>query len=141
MLEKQHTMQHGVHMKALLCGLFSLSALAGLQAATAYEALRVVGKVKGDAMLDRVVEVRATKGAPVPGIWKVVVTDPQSRGGVREFDVKGASLAGERTPPTGPNSQLMNMNQLNLDSDGAYTVAEREAKKSGFAYDLSLIHI
>jgi hypothetical protein len=123
------------HMKALLCGLFSLSALSGLQAATAYEALRVIGKDKGDAMLDRVIEVRATKGAPVPGVWKVVVSDQGARNGFREFDVKGTALAGERTPPTAPNAQPLNMNQLNLDSDGAYTVAEREAKKSGFAYD------
>jgi hypothetical protein len=122
-------------MKALLCGLFSLSAMAGLQAATAYEALRVVGKQKGDASLDRVIEVRATRGVPAPGVWKVVVADQDARGGIREFDVKGTALTGDRTPPTAPNGQALNMNQLNLDSDGAYTVAEREAKKSGFAYD------
>ena len=122
-------------MKTFLCGLLSLSALAGASATTAYEALRVIGKQKGDALLDRVIEVRGTKGAPQPGTWKVVVLDDKAPNGTREFDVRGAALGGERTPQPLGSSRPMNMNQLNLDSDGAHTVAEREAKKSGFAYD------
>jgi hypothetical protein len=121
-------------MKALLCGLLSLSALTGLQAATAYEALRVVGKVKGDATLDQVVEVRGTKGAPIPRYWKVIVLDAKGRGGIRELDVHGNSIAEERPAENG-DAAPMNMNALNLDSDGAHTVAEREAKRAGFAYD------
>lgn len=122
-------------MKILLCGLLSLTALAGASASTAYEALRVVGKQKGDALLDRVIEVRGIKGAPQPGAWKVVVLDDKSSSGSREYEVRGATLGGDRAAqPLGPN-RPMNMSQLNLDSDGAHTIAEREAKKAGFAYD------
>lgn len=122
-------------MKSLLCGLLSLSALAGASAATAYEALRVVGKQKSDALLDRVIEVRGTKGVPQPRSWKVVVLDDKAANGTREFDVQGANLGPEKTPQAVGAGRPMNMNQLNLDSDGAHTVAEREAKKNGFAYD------
>lgn len=122
-------------MKSLLCGLLSLSALAGLHAGTAYEALRVIGKQRGDAALDRVVEVRGSKGVSQPRTWKVVVLDKLSETGVREFDVQGTSVSGERSPQSDSGGETMNMGQLNLDSDGAHTVAEREAKKGGFAYD------
>ncbi len=122
-------------MKILLCGLLSLTAVAGYSAGTAYEALRVVGKARGDALLDRVIEVRGTKGAPQPKTWKIAVLDDKAPNGVREFDVQGTSISGERTPQAVGGGDPMNMGQLNLDSDGAYTVAEREAKKTGFAYD------
>jgi hypothetical protein len=122
-------------MKTLLCGLLSLSALAGASAGTAYEALRVVGKARGEAVLDRVIEVRGSKGAPQPKTWKVVVLDDKAPSGAREFDVQGTTIAGERVPQAVVPGEPMNMSQLNLDSDGAHTVAEREAKKNGFAYD------
>jgi hypothetical protein len=126
---------HHTFMKTFLCGLLSLSALAGASAGTAYEALRVVGKARGDALLDRVIEVRGTKGAPQPKTWKIAVLDDKAPNGVREFDVQGTTISGERTPQAVGEGEPMNMSQLNLDSDGAHTVAEREAKKNGFAYD------
>jgi hypothetical protein len=128
-------MSHVPFMKTLLCGLLSLSAVSGYSAGTAYEALRVVGKARGDAVLDRVIEVRGTKGAPLPRTWKIAVLDDKAPNGIREFDVQGTAISGERTPQTVGGGEPMNMSQLNLDSDGAHTVAEREAKKAGFAYD------
>jgi hypothetical protein len=126
---------HHLFMKTLLCGLLTLTAVAGYSAGTAYEALRVVGKARGDAVLDRVIEVRGTKGAPLPRTWKIAVLDDKAPNGVREFDVQGTAISGERTPQAVGGGEPMNMSQLNLDSDGAHTVAEREAKKTGFAYD------
>lgn len=122
-------------MKTFLCALLSLSALAGASAATAYEALRVVGKQKGDALLDRIVEVRGAKGVPQPASWKIVVADSKGSNGAREYEVKGSAIGGEHAQQNAGTGSSLNMNQLNLDSDGAHTVAEREAKKSGFAYD------
>src|SRR6187402_2754638 len=121
-------MGHHANMKTFLCGLLSLSALAGASANSAYEALRVVGKARGDAVLDRVIEVRASKGAPQPRTWKIAVLDDKAPNGVREFDVAGTSISGERTPQAAGPGEPMNMSQLNLDSDGAHTVSEREAK-------------
>ncbi len=100
-------------------------------AATAYEALRILGKQKGEAVLDSVVEVRGDNGAPQPKVWKIIAKD--ARGGTREYSVSGAKLAGEKS--AGGGGAPMNMSQLNLDSDGAHTIAEREAKKTAFTYD------
>ncbi len=100
-------------------------------AATAYEALRTLGKQKGEAVLDSVMEVRGDNGAPQPKTWKIVAKD--ARGGTREYSVSGPRLAGEKA--AGGGGAPMNMSQLNLDSDGAHTIAEREAKKASFAYD------
>ncbi len=122
-------------MKTLLT--VSLLLLAGTiaRAASAYEALRTVGKERGDAVLDRVIELRGANGAPEAVTWKVIVGDKEARGGVREFDVRGAKIVGERTPANGATGKSLNLNLLNLDSDGAHTVAEKESKKTAFAYD------
>jgi|GEM_PF-1040156 len=111
-----------------------LSALGG-HAATAYAALEMVGKQRGEKLLDQVTEVRGISGSPQPKEWIIAITDKDARGGVREFGVMGGKIGSERTPAGKIPGAPMNMNQLNLDSDGAQTVAEREAKKAGFAYD------
>ena len=102
-------------------------------AATAYEALRILGKQKSEALLDNVTEVRGEKGAPQPRTWRIVVKDAAARGGAKEFSVQGSKLVGEQAARSA--GAPMNMSQLNLDSDGVHTVAEREAKKAAFAYD------
>ena len=102
-------------------------------ATTAYEALRILGKQKSEALLDNIIEVRGDKGAPQPRVWKIVVKDAAARGGAKEFSVQGTRFAGEQASRTG--GAPMNMSQLNLDSDGVHTIAEREAKKVAFAYD------
>lgn len=122
-------------MKTLQTIFLSAMLVSGAFAGSAYEALRVVGKERGDAVLDGVIEVRGFKGAPDPAIWKVVVREKQARGGVREFDVRGSKIVGERTPTHGTTGKSLNLNQLNLDSDGAHTVSEKESKKTAFAYD------
>ena len=104
-------------------------------AATAYDSLGALGKQRGEATLDRVIEVRGTGGAPQPRSWFIVAQDKEARGGVREFEMQGSKIAGERTPAGRASGTTMNMGKLNLDSDGAHTVAEKEAKKTGFSYD------
>ena len=104
-------------------------------AATAYDSLGALGKQRGESTLDRVTEVRGTGGAPQPRSWFIVTQDKEARGGVREFEMQGTKIAGERTPAGRATGTTMNMGKLNLDSDGAHTVAEKEAKKTGFAYD------
>ena len=117
--------------KALLAFAILLASQAA-RAATAYEALRVLGKQKSEALLDNVTEVRGERGAPEPRVWKITVKE-SARGGAKEFSVQGSKLAGERAAHS--EGAPMNMSQLNLDSDGAHTVAEREAKKAAFTYD------
>jgi hypothetical protein len=117
---------------ALLAITIALASQAA-QAATAYEALRVLGKQKSETLLDNITEVRGEKGAPQPRTWKILVKDAAARGGAKEFSVQGTRVTGEQAARAG--GAPMNMSQLNLDSDGAHTVAEREAKKVAFTYD------
>ena len=122
-------------MRTALLAIFLALATQSVRAATAYEALRILGKQKGEALLDKVTEVRGSHGAPQPRDWKIFVNDSKSKSGVKEFDVQGAKLLGEKSPASRTAGSPMNMSQLNLDSDGAHQIAEREAKKVGFAYD------
>ncbi len=102
-------------------------------AATAYEALRVLGEKKGEAFLDNTTEVRGDKGSPEPKSWKVTVKSAAGSTNGKIFTVQGKQLAGDRAGRA--EGSALNMSQLSLDSDGAHTVAEREAKKTSFAYD------
>ncbi len=117
---------------ALIC---FLASTLGARAGTAYAALELVGKQHGEKVLDQVMEVRGVSGSPQPKEWVISVVDKDARGGLREFGVQGAKVTSERTPVGRGVSAPMNMNQLNLDSDGAQIVADREAKKAGFEYD------
>ncbi|MEA3210184.1 MAG: hypothetical protein QOE70_3241 [Chthoniobacter sp.] len=123
-------------MKSLfLLGVLLALPLAGRAADTAYSALRVYGKKEGEQALHRVVEVRGSKGAPQPATWKLVVDDPAARGGVREIDVQNGRIVGQRMPTGRDSGAVMNFNQLNLDSDGAFTIVNQEAEKRGVTFD------
>ena len=118
-------------IKALLA-LAVLVASQAARAATAYEALQTLGKLKGETLLDNVTEVRGEKGVPEPRTWKIAVKNAGRAGG-KEYSVQGKQITAERAARA--DGAPMNMNQLSLDSDGAHTVAERQAKKAAFAYD------
>ncbi|MCE9611977.1 MAG: hypothetical protein K8R23_17400 [Chthoniobacter sp.] len=103
---------------------------------TAYTALRVVGRSQGKDAINHVLELRGRGGAPQPAVWKVTLDEPRARGGVRELDVQRGKVIAERTPAAARVSgSPMNFNQLNLDSDGAFTVANQEAQKSSVPFD------
>jgi hypothetical protein len=120
---------------AFLLGLV-LFPLGVLQASdTAYSALRVIGKRDGQEVLNHVVELRGRGGTPQPATWKVVVDDPRARGGVREVEVQRGKIVSERTPTSHGVSNPMNFNQLNLDSEGAFTIANQEAQKTNVPFD------
>lgn len=108
-------------------------------AATAYEALQVVKKARGDGILKQLVEVRGEAGQPQPQSWTVLMSDPSARGGIREFVVADGAIASERTPVRGYTAgtgafPVLDFARLNLDSDGAFRVANTHAvnAKLGF---------
>lgn len=112
------------------------SALAAEQAATAYTALRVVGKKSGSDSLNRVVEMRGRNGAPQPAVWKITLSDPASRGGIREVEVQRGKVISERSPVArGAVGEKMDFSRLNLDSEGVFTIVEQETKKTGQSFD------
>jgi hypothetical protein len=112
-------------------------ALAQPPTPTAYEALRVFGQKKGDATLNRTVELRARNGVPQPQVWKVSASDPTARGGIIEADIQKGRIIAERTPTArGPIANIpLDLNRLNLDSDGAFTVADQAMEARNIPFD------
>ncbi len=123
-------------MKIVFLASFLLAASPMLHAAdSAYSVLRVLGKQSGADSLNRVVEVRGRNGSPVPQVWKVVFAEPRARGGSREVEVQRGAIISERTPTASNLGAAMNFNQLNLDSEGVFTIANQQAEKAGVAFD------
>src|SRR2546425_5296953 len=118
---------------SLIALLFSLPVSACLAGESAYQALRVVGNERGQDVLNHVIEVQGRNGAPQPSVWKIVFDEPSARGGVREVEVAKGKIVSERTPVrtySGTSEgAVMDFHKLNLDSEGAFTVAEKEAAK------------
>src|SRR3982751_16534 len=101
--------------------------------ATAYEALRVVGKELGRDALHQIVSITGTKGNPQPEKWKIVLEDPQG-GGVRKVEIADGNVASDDTAEgdvAGATEEAtIDLSRLNLDSSGAYEVASRTADAS-----------
>jgi hypothetical protein len=104
---------------------------------TAYTALRLVGNLRGEETLKQVLAVSGESGSPQPGMWTIILDDPAARGGIRELQIVSNQVASERTPVGSDlaGGKTIDLNQLNLDSDGAYQVASEEAKKNGASFD------
>jgi len=100
---------------------------------SAYKALRIAGG--GDqSVLNHVIEVRGVKGDPQPPVWKIVVDDPNARGGVRELEVSGGKIVSEHAPVrnyAGSSAgTAMDFKRLNLDSEGAFTMRTRRRRSA-----------
>jgi len=99
----------------------------------------VIKGTRGDSILSQLVEARGESGQPQPQAWTIVMNDPSARGGVREFVVSGDQILSERTPArgTGGGGELpaLNFSRLNLDSDGAFGIAEKQAAARKVAFN------
>ncbi|HEV7402669.1 MAG TPA: hypothetical protein VGO11_07090 [Chthoniobacteraceae bacterium] len=104
-------------------------------AETAYTAIRVVAKKVGDEALGRVIEVRGKAGSPEPQVWKVVLADERARGGVHEYEVQRGKISGDRSPTGGHPGIPLDLNKVNIDSDGAFTIVNQEAQKAHLPFD------
>lgn len=102
--------------------------------ATAYEALRVISTQFGSDALNHIVSVTGVEGDPQPEKWKIILEDPDARGGVRELEVADDRIASDRRPGRraagSPEGATIDMARLNLDSSGVYAVASHTAEKS-----------
>lgn len=114
-------------MKLALLGTIAALILPAVSthAANAYDAMRIVGQQKGEAILEKITEVRGSKGTPQPAVWKISTANTS-------YDVRASKII---STSAGRALSPLNLTELKLDSDGAHTVAEREAKKQGFEYD------
>ena len=113
--------------------LFAHSALAQ-ERSTAYQALRTVGTQLNRDFVNHVISVTGTNGDPQPETWRILLDDPKARGGVREVEVSNGKIISERTPLRSAVEQSLGATidtaKLNLDSSGAFTVAQQTAGKS-----------
>ncbi|MGC3990350.1 MAG: hypothetical protein QM796_11850 [Chthoniobacteraceae bacterium] len=104
---------------------------------SAYQALRIVGSDRGQDALNHVLSLQAAGGTPAPTAWTVLLEDPQARAGIRQIEIRSGRITSERTPVAkgGDSAAPMDFHQLNLDSDGAFTVANKEASKAQVGFD------
>lgn len=101
---------------------------------TAYTALRTVQKALGIKALEQVVEVTGRDGVPQPYVWKVTLREPD---GTREVDVAAGKITGQHKMPgkfvTGTGT--LHLQELNLDSSGAFDAANAQALKVRVRFD------
>lgn len=105
---------------------------------TSYQALRTIGSERSQALLQNVIEVKGRDGTPQPRVWTILLNDPMARGGVREIEVSNGHVTSERTPIKTYSGQgdgiVLNFQKLNLDSKGAFALAETEARQAKIGF-------
>lgn len=123
----------------LLAALLIGQGVAPAEAITAYEALISVGRQKGDAFLDSLIEMRGENGTPQPGQWTLLFRDDSARAGLREFVVSNQGILSERTPVRAEDALLVAATMphatLKLDSNGAFTKANKLANDARLGFD------
>jgi hypothetical protein len=103
---------------------------------SAYKALRVVGKQRGENALGQIISISGVSGHPQPNDWQVLLSDPSGRSGTRELQVASGQVSSERSARrAGQSGVPIDLSKLNLDSDGAFHVAEREAARNQVSFD------
>jgi hypothetical protein len=104
---------------------------------TAYKALRTIGTQRGEKALNQVVSISGQTGRPQPVAWRISLSDPGARGGVRELEIVSGQISSERTParPQVAGTMPIDLTKLNVDSDGAFHTAEQEAARNQVGFD------
>ncbi len=120
----------------LALAIVALSTVAQAENDPAYKALRQYGKKFGEPALNQVTEVRGRSGSPQPAVWKIIALDPKARGGLREVEIQRGKVIAERSASRqGASTAPLNLNDLNLDSDGAFTIVNQEMRKLRIPFD------
>jgi hypothetical protein len=126
-------------MLKMLAALLLSSASVFAQAhGTAYEALRTVGNQLNRDYVNRVISVSGVDGNPQPATWKIWIDDKSQSGNLREVLVTNGRIASQRMRPRvgSANTTTIDPAKLNLDSSGAYEVANRTADSSHVPFAL-----
>jgi hypothetical protein len=105
---------------------------------TAYDALRTVGNQLNRDFVNRVISVSGVDGNPQPATWKIWIDDKSQSGNLREVVVTNGRIASQRMRPAvgSANTATIDPAKLNLDSSGAYEVANRTADSSHVPFAL-----
>ncbi len=125
--------------KIVVASLLIVAPACAQESGTAYEALRIIGAQLGRGSMHHVISVTGVDGNPQPARWKVLVADESVTGGLREIDVADGRIVSDR-PARGaivgstPGATI-DTSKLNLDSSGAYAVANHTADTSHVVFD------
>lgn len=124
--------------RLLLAGFLLLASIpAGWAGETALAAMRALQE-KRPELMPTLVEIEGARGATQPDSWTFLFQDPTARGGVRELIVQNGAILSERTPLGGYSGvgdlPLMAADRLNLDSNGAFQLANQEATRLGAGF-------
>lgn len=118
--------------------MLSVTALAQ-ERGTAYDALRTISSRLGKPALNHVISVSGSNGAPQPQTWTVLLEDSQAPTGTREVVVSNDRIVSDRTPERAiigsARNSTIKTSKLNLDSSGAFQVANRVADRSAARFD------
>lgn len=106
---------------------------------TTYEALQRLTAKQGSSVLENVYVVRGTNGSPQPSRWSVYRGDPLDRD-FRETVIPDSGRITFSVIPTRnagllPHAQRINFSVLNVDSDAAWQIARREARREKFQFE------
>ncbi|MFL6531103.1 MAG: hypothetical protein ACJ8KX_11590 [Chthoniobacterales bacterium] len=121
-------------LRILFALLFTASSVFADQQITAYAALKTVSRQVSPVALNRVISVTGVDGDPQPTRWNILVVDKHAAEGVREIQVANGRVIAQGPPTTnvvGSTSEAtIPTSKLNLDSNGAFAVANHTADTS-----------
>src|SRR5947208_12133484 len=129
---------HSSMLKMLTALLLSSASVFAQANGTAYDALRTVGNQLNRDFVNRVISVSGVDGNPQPATWKIWIDDKNQSGNLREIVVTNGRIASQRMRPAvgSANTTSIDPAKLNLDSSGAYEVANRTADSSHVPFAL-----
>jgi len=123
---------------ALLILPLLLGCLPAMAQETAYQALQSLTAAQGEAALENVFVVRGTGGVPQPAEWIVYrgrlldrtfrTTCIQDNGTIGLGKIPAAEVGLQ------PHAQKINFSVINVDSNAAWHIAKREARKEDFKF-------
>jgi len=124
--------------KMLAALLLSATSVFAQANGTAYDALRTVGNQLNRDFVNRVISVSGVDGNPQPATWKIWIDDKSQSGNLREVVVTNGRVVAQRLRPAvgSANTVTIDPAKLNLDSSGAYEVANRTADASHVPFTL-----
>ena len=127
-----------IMLKMLAMLLLSSASVFAQANGTAYDALRTVGNQLNRDFVNHVISVSGIDGNPQPATWKIWIDDKSQSGNLREVVVTNGRVASQRMRPAvgKANSATIDPAKLNLDSSGAYEVANRTADSSHVPFAL-----
>ena len=130
--DPRRRMKRSLTLAAVVLLISPFLALAG---DTAYDALRAVGTRFGTESQTRLMEIAGKSGRPQPAVWQVQIEDPAGKGGPLQVNVQRGAVVGQSKATGGMQTGRLNLATIQLDSDGAFAIANTEAIRCEISFD------